>query len=210
MRVLTRPEVRRLFAPSARGGQDGGEDGMSDAEPGGGAGPPAAVRPAPEEYGQYFGRYVDLVPHGDVALRLETQLGDTLALVQAAPEAADRAYAPGKWTVKEVLGHLADVERVLSYRALRMARGDATPLPGFDEDAYVAAADFGARPLVEVAAELAAVRAATLALLRGLPAAGWTRRGTANGLETTARGVIWTIAGHELHHRRVLVERYGL
>jgi hypothetical protein len=171
---------------------------------------PAAVRPDPAEHGPYFGRYVALVPDGDVVRQLEAQLGDTLALVQAAPDAADRAYAPGKWTVKEVLGHLADTERVLSYRALRMARGDATPLAGFDENAYVAAAGFGARPLVEVAAELAAVRAATLALVRGLPAEGWARAGTANGLATTARAVIWTLAGHELHHRQVLRERYGL
>ncbi|MFW6200951.1 MAG: DinB family protein, partial [Gemmatimonadota bacterium] len=127
-------------------------------------------RPSPDEYSDFFARYLARVPEGDIVAILRGQLADTVALLDAVP--ADReghAYAAGKWTIKEVVGHLADSERVLAYRALRIARGDATPLPGFDENAYVPAGGFEARALAGITAELEAVRRATVALFEGLP-----------------------------------------
>jgi hypothetical protein len=131
--------------------------------------------------------------------------------LQALDDAAARhAYAPGRWTVKEVIGHIADTERVMAYRALRIARGDRTPLPGFEQDPYVAVAELNDRPLPELLAELAAVRAATVALFTGIPTAAWTRMGTASDAPCSVRALAYIIAGHELHHRALLHERYGV
>lgn len=168
-------------------------------------------RPGSDEFAPFYAGYVARVPVGDIVAILETQIDDTAALVAGLPaERAAYRYGPGKWSVREVIGHLADTERVMAQRALRFARGDGTPLPGFEENAYVAAADFEGRPLPGVVAELRAVRAATVALLRGLPDAAWTRRGVANGMPVTVRGLACIIAGHELHHRNILETRYGL
>lgn len=166
-------------------------------------------RPGSDEYAEFYGRYIERVPEGDIVAILATQLDDTLALLRELTETqALHAYAPGKWTIKQVLGHIADAERVFAYRVLRFARGDETPLPGFDENVYVPAGSFNDRPLASVIAELSAVRRATVALVAGLPEEAWTRRGTASGQTASTRGVVWTIAGHELHHRQILAERY--
>lgn len=166
-------------------------------------------RPAPNELDAYYHRYLERVPPGDIVAILATQLDDTLALLRDVDEArAITAYAPGKWSVKEVLGHMADVERVMSYRALRFARADDTPLAGFDENAWAPEGSFNARPLPSLLAELGAVRRATVALLAGLPLEAWTRSGTANRRPVTVRALAWIIAGHELHHRDVLATRY--
>ena len=117
-------------------------------------------------------------------------------------------YAPGKWSVSEVVGHLADTERIFAYRALRFARNDATPLAGFDENQFVPPANFDARPLPDLAEELRAVRLASVALFRRLDDAALARRGTANQVEITVRALPWIIAGHERHHVAVLKERY--
>lgn len=172
---------------------------------------PCIPRPAADEHIPYFGRYIALVPGDDAWPALESQLEDTLRLVRPLDEARARhRYEPGKWSVKEVLGHIADVERVFTYRALRFARADATPLPGFDENTWVPAADFDARPLADRIEDLRAVRAGTLALLRGLDEAMLKRGGLANDGHVTVRALAWMTAGHELHHRRLLQERYGL
>jgi hypothetical protein len=169
------------------------------------------ARPLEDEYSPYFGKYIALLPDEDILYLLETQMRATVALLaEVAEEQAEHRYAAGKWSVKEVVGHLSDTERVMSYRALRIARGDATPLPGFDENAYVAQADFGARTLQELVAELEGIRRATLLLLRGLPEQAWARRGRANDTEVSVRAVAYIIAGHELHHRQILVSRYGV
>ena len=166
-------------------------------------------RPAADEFPEYYARYVALVPDGDIAGTLSGQLEATLAPVAAlSEEQALHRYAPGKWSIKEVLGHVADAERVFAYRLLRFARADATPLPGFEENDYVPAGRFDDRPLADLVTELRAVRVATLALARGLPPDALDRRGTASGGSFTARGTLWIIAGHELHHRGVLRERY--
>ena len=168
-----------------------------------------ATAPDPSEYGAFYAGYVARVPTGDVRRTLEAQLLDTLAPLDEFGEArADHRYAPGKWSVREVVGHLADTERIFAYRALRIARGDATPLSGFDENAYVAAANFARRPLAELAAELRVVRAATVALLGGLDDEALARRGTANGHPLTPRAAAYVAAGHERHHAAILRERY--
>ena len=170
---------------------------------------PRFLRPEASEYAPFYAGYVALVPDGDLLDTLERQGEDTARILGALPEArGDHAYAPGKWTVKEVLGHLADGERVFSYRALSFARGDATPLPGFEENAWVPASGARDRSLSSLVAELRAVRGATLALLRGLPPGADLRRGVANEQEISVRGLAWVIAGHERHHLKILRERY--
>ena len=168
----------------------------------GGVGAAAPERPAPGEHTPYYGRYIDLVPDGDLVATLVRQGEETAALLTSiSPERARRRPAPGEWNAIEIVGHLADVERVLAYRALRIARRDPTPLEGVEDfDGYVAAADFAGRALADVAAEFAAVREASVALFRGLDPAAWARRGTADGNPISVRALGFIIAGHELHH----------
>lgn len=168
-----------------------------------------SLRPDPDEHASYQGAYIQLVPDEDIIALLATQLGDTLRLFDGLSEAqAETGYAPGKWSFKELLGHLADTERVFAYRALRISRGDATPLPGFEQDDYVAALDFNACTLDDLERELRAVRAATVYLFRNLPEEAMTRAGTTSGHRFTVRAAAYTIAGHERHHRRFLETRY--
>jgi hypothetical protein len=170
---------------------------------------PVIARPAPNEYAPYYGTYIAAVPDGDVLGLLATQVDQTAALLGGVPASRwGHRYAPGKWSVAEVLGHVIDVERVFAYRALRFARGDATPLPGFDENAWAPLSGYDDRPLPDITAELRAVRLATVALFRGFDAEAVGRRGTANQVEFTVRSIPWIIAGHERHHVRVLRERY--
>jgi hypothetical protein len=166
-------------------------------------------RPEPADYPAYFERYIRLVPDGDILETLARQMEESAAFLAAISD--DRArfrYAAGKWSVKEVVGHVIDSERVFAYRGLRFARSDRTPLPGFDENAYVAVAGFDRRPLADLAGELRLVRAASIALFEGLDEAALVRRGLANDREHVARSVPWIIAGHELHHLDVVRKRY--
>ncbi len=166
-------------------------------------------RPDPSEYAAYASIYVDLVDGDDILRAFEVQLAETVALLQpVSDEAAQSAYAPGKWTVKEVLGHIIDTERIFAYRALRIARGDTTELPGFEQDDYIRGANYNAVPLSVLLHEFRAVRQATLALYRNLPHEAWVRRGTVNGYSATVRGLAFTSAGHERHHVKILRERY--
>ena len=167
-------------------------------------------RPEPGEYAQYAMADIAAVP-GDDAIEALVWLNEqTPASFRALAEAAERGltYAPGKWTLKEVLGHLVDDERIFAYRLLCVARGEHAELPGFDEKRYAANAEFERRPLEQLIAEYSGVREATLLLLRGLPSAAWARRGRVNGYECSVRGLAFHIAGHELHHDRILRERY--
>jgi hypothetical protein len=171
--------------------------------------PPRYDRPDPSEYAPDYAGYIAGVPDGDLLSTLERQLRESRAALAGLPEVrGDFAYAPGKWTVKEVLGHVADAERVFAYRALSFARGERAALPGFDEKAWTPASGAATRTVRDLLEELGAVRASTLALLRHLPAEAPLRRGTANGREVTVRALAWIIAGHERHHLRVLRERY--
>jgi uncharacterized damage-inducible protein DinB len=166
-------------------------------------------RPAPDEYAAYYGKYVLLVPDGDLCDLLGRQVTETLALLRQVPEGrGTHRYAPGKWSLKEVLGHLCDTERIMSYRALRIARGDATPLPGFEQDDYVPAGRFDQRTLADLGVELSAIRQATVALFRHLDTEALARRGTASGNPFTPRALAYVIAGHERHHMAIVKERY--
>lgn len=166
-------------------------------------------RPAADEYAPYFATYVSRVPDGHIVTTLERQLGETLALVRAIPDSwGDHRYAPGKWSIREVLGHMIDTERVMAYRALRMARGDQTPLPGFDQDPWVKAAHFETRSIASLASEFEHVRWSTLDLLRPLDDEALLRRGTASGATLTPRALAYVIAGHERHHVTSLREQY--
>jgi hypothetical protein len=170
---------------------------------------PRTQRPAADEFPAYYGRYIDQVPDGDVVALLGQQIERTRNLLAALTDAQARfRYADGKWSPKEIINHLADAERVFSYRLLTFARADATPLPGFDENAWVPSSGADELPLAQVVDELAKVRGATIALLKSLPDAAWGRSGTANGKPISVRALAWIIAGHEVHHARVLAERY--
>ncbi|HEY0515376.1 MAG TPA: DinB family protein [Thermoanaerobaculia bacterium] len=167
------------------------------------------AKPEESEYLPYYGKYISLVPEGDILATLDEQIGETAAFLRAIPETqAGFRYAPGKWSIREVVGHLIDAERVFAYRALRFGRDDRTPLPGFEENDYVRNASFGALPLGDLVAELESVRRSTLFLLRHLDAEAWTRRGLANGAEISVRALAYIMAGHELHHRGLLRDRY--
>jgi uncharacterized damage-inducible protein DinB len=168
-------------------------------------------RPAAGEFDPYYALYIDKVPDGDVVSLLESQIRATAAALRNLPASkATYRYAEGKWSIGEVVGHLADVERIFTYRALRIARADQTPIEGFDENAYVPPAQFDRRALAELVEEFEAVRAATLALFRGLPPETWTRMGIANGKPISVRALIYIVSGHERHHLGTLRERYGV
>jgi uncharacterized protein (TIGR03083 family) len=171
----------------------------------------SAGRPEPDETPAHFVGYIGNVPERDPVAVLAAQIDVTAALLRGLSETdALKRYAPGKWSVKEIVGHLTDTERIMAYRALRIARGDETPLPGFDENAYVPPAKFDARPLSDLVAELRTTRAATLALFQTFDADAWRRRGTASGKPVSVRAIGYMIPGHERHHVEILKTRYGL
>lgn len=165
--------------------------------------------PESREYAPYYGQYISLVTGNDVIGALEEQGKEIVALLFSLSEQqAQHRYAPDKWSVKEVVGHVIDTERIFAYRALRIARGDATPIDGFEQDDYVRGAQFDKRTLAGLVEEFAAVRRATVLLYEGLEADAWGRRGTANQKEVTVRALAYLTAGHELHHRKILKEKY--
>lgn len=168
-----------------------------------------STRPASDEHAPYYASYVAQVPDGDVIATLAEQIGETLDLLRPlGDEQALFRYAPGKWSVKDVLTHMIDAERVFMYRALSFARGATDSLPSFDENAWAPAAEADAVPLDELLDEFAAVRSATVSMLAHFPPDAWRRRGIASGKGVTVRALAWITAGHERHHRRVLQERY--
>jgi len=167
-------------------------------------------RPGPGEYASYAREDVDAAQGDDAVGVLARQRDEVLGFFAALDERAVEGlrYAPGKWTVKEVLGHMIDDERIFLYRALCLARGEPRELPGFDEKLYAEGADFETRPLADLLVEYRLVRDASLAFFAGLPAAAWLRHGVVNGYPATVRGLAFHVAGHELHHLRILHERY--
>jgi DinB superfamily len=166
-------------------------------------------RPAAGEYDSYYGVYIGHVKGDDAMAPLLAQRRTTAEFFGTLSETQGvHRYAPGKWSIKEIVGHLADAERIFAYRLLRVARADATPLASFDENAYVPAGRFDRRPLADLAAEFATVRDATVGLLAGLEPDALARMGTASGKPISARALAWIIAGHEWHHLAVIRERY--
>jgi uncharacterized damage-inducible protein DinB len=174
--------------------------------------PVTAARPAKSEYDPYYEKYISLVPDDhDLLAALERQLQEMMMLVRSiSPEHALFRYEPGKWSIKEVLGHVIDSERIFAYRILRIARGDRTPIEGFDQDPYVKNGDFDKRSVATLGIEFEQVRRATISLLRHLSPEAWQRIGNASKVDVSVRALAYIIAGHELHHRSILKEKYGL
>ncbi len=167
------------------------------------------IPPAAGDFAEAYAGYVARVPAGDVVATMRDQLGETLSLLRAVdPSRTTTGYAPGKWSIRDIVLHMADTERVMSYRALRIARADTTPLASFDENAWTPAAGANARSMDSLLGELEATRRSTVAMLDGLPAEAWSREGTASGKRITARALAWIIAGHERHHLAIIRERY--
>ena len=169
----------------------------------------AIGRPIPAEHDPYYEKYISLVPDGDIVSTLSRQAETTLSLLGAIPEAeADSRYAPGKWNIKEVVGHVIDSERIFAYRALRFARNDPTPQPGFEQDDYVVNAAFAEVPIADLAAEFECLRRASVYMFKSLAADAWLRSGSANDAAVSVRALAHIIAGHELHHVAILRARY--
>ena len=169
----------------------------------------ASRLPDVSEYPTSHASYVQEAPEGDILEVLRKQSEEIQDLMGSLPlSMGGHRYAPGKWSLRELLGHLNDAEKCFEHRAYRFSRGDDSPLPGFDEDAYVAAGRSELRSLADLTAEFTHLRAATLATFTHLAPEGWDRRGIANGKEVTVRALAFVIAGHAAHHLRVLRERY--
>jgi hypothetical protein len=169
----------------------------------------AISRPGTDEYAPYYDRYISLVSGSDILTTLDAQRRQTVLLLSGRDEEdGDFRYAPDKWSAKQVLGHVCDTERIFAYRALRISRGDETPIEGFEQDDYVRNGPFAHVPLAEVIEDYIAVRRATITLFRNLDETAWMRRGVANKNPISVRAIAYLIAGHELHHRRVLEEKY--
>jgi len=167
-------------------------------------------RPQPGEFADYAKREIEAVLGDDVVEALAAQIEETLALLTPVDEnfAGAFTYAPGKWSLKQIVGHLSDDERIFVYRAMCVARNEPLELPGFDENRYVRFAGFETRTWPDLLEELRIVRSASLAFFRGLTAEAWMRRGIVNGYPASVRGLAFHVAGHELHHRRIVSERY--
>ena len=165
-------------------------------------------RPQAEEFPLFYNGYVDTVSE-NVLTELEQQMESFSALLRSiSAEKASFAYAEGKWTIKELAGHVIDTERIMAYRALRIARNDTTPLPGFDENDYVANAHFADRSLESLADEFAALRKANMNLIRSLNAIEIDRSGISNEKPISVRALIFIMAGHVNHHVAILKQRY--
>jgi uncharacterized damage-inducible protein DinB len=169
----------------------------------------AIMRPESGEYAEYYSRYVSLVPEGDVVATLERQLDDVLALLRSIPEEKETyRYEEGKWSIRELVGHVADTERIFAYRALRFSRGDRTPIEGFEQDDYVPTSGHADRSLASLVDEFEYIRRSTIALLAPLSDEAWARRGVASDNEVSVRALAYIIAGHVAHHIGILRSRY--
>jgi hypothetical protein len=166
-------------------------------------------KPDETEYLPYYGKYISLVPDADIVSQMGQQAEATLALLRGIPESqGGLRYAPGKWSMRELVGHVIDTERIFAYRALRFSRDDRTPLNGYEQDDYIRNASFDDYPLTELAAEFESVRRSTIFLFRHMTADAWMRKGLANENEVSVRALAYIIAGHELHHMQILRDRY--
>ncbi|MGA7990213.1 MAG: DinB family protein [Thermoanaerobaculia bacterium] len=169
------------------------------------------TRPRPDEYDASFETYVSRVPETDVLAALEHQPAElAAALASVSPEREHHRYAPGKWSIREVVGHMLDAERVFGYRALCVARGERASLPSFEENDYAATAGHDLRPLASLLEELTTLRASHVLMFRHLEDRAWERVGTANGRPVTPRALAFILVGHVRHHAAVLREKYGV
>lgn len=169
------------------------------------------IPPPPEEAAPFYERFLGAFPDGRVGFHLQQQISELQRLcTELDEETALFCYQPGKWSIKEVIGHLLDAERIFGYRLLRIGRMDATPLTGFDETAYVPAGQFNRRPIESLLKEFTLLRGSTLALMEGIPPEAWGFWGSANGYPTTARALVFIILGHTAHHLELLQRLYRL
>ncbi len=166
-------------------------------------------RPDPREHDPYYGLYVDQAPDGDILQILDQELAATATMLGGLSEEQSQfRYAEDKWTIRELVGHLIDTEWTFAYRGLCFARTDPAELPGFDQDLWARASNAGDQPLVDLLATFASVRQSSLAIFRGFEPEVWARTGVANGCSFSVRTMPYILAGHEIHHRKVLAERY--
>ena len=171
---------------------------------------PAMTRPDPSEHAPYYGKYIQLVPEDDIVQVMAIQIDETLGYLRALPDSAgDKRSAPDKWTIKEVVGHLSDSERVFAQRALFFARAIPIPLPSFEQDDWMRAAPFRIQRLEDLTAEFELVRRSNLCFFRQLNDEAWLRRGIASGCEFTVRSLAYILVGHERHHLEILKTRYN-
>ena len=167
------------------------------------------AKPQAGEYAPFAEKYISLIAEGDIVAILEQQRRNLVLLLSGRDEVdGDFRYATDKWTVKQVLGHINDTERIFAYRALRIARGDKTPLAGFEQDDYVRDGGHNQCTLSDLIEDFIAVRRASVSLFRNLQEDAWMRRGVANNHEFSVRALAYMVAGHELHHTRILSEKY--
>ncbi|MGY1462634.1 DinB family protein [Bacillus toyonensis] len=160
-------------------------------------------RPDANEYNPYYSTYINLIPNGDIIRILEQQMKETNLLLKDIPDSEGHfRYAPNKWSIKEVIGHIVDTERIMAYRLLSIARGETAELPGYNDDMYVL------RTAQDLLENLTVVRQSTVHLLKSLDKEAWLQRGIANNSEVTVLALANIIAGHELHHRQIIKERY--
>ncbi|MEH7351983.1 DinB family protein [Neobacillus drentensis] len=166
-------------------------------------------RPLENEYPEYYVPYVNLVSDGDLLPILKENLDATIALFEGISEEDGHfRYAPGKWSIKEVLVHMTDTERIMAYRLLRIGRGDQTPLAGFSENDYINGSQFNQLPIKNIIEDFIAVRKSTITLIQNMPEEAWIRKGFANDKEITTRAIAYIILGHAIHHCNIINERY--
>lgn len=167
------------------------------------------TRPEQTEYVSYYQQYIDKVPDGAILDTLERQVAHTLELLSGIDDKkANHRYASDKWSIKQLVGHVVDIERIFCYRALTFARNDKTPLPSFEQDDYVAGSNYDDQTLAVIADQLRVTRSATLAMFRSFDDETWLRTGVASGFEFSVQAIPYILAGHEIHHIGVLKERY--
>ncbi|HDR7719257.1 DinB family protein [Bacillus albus] len=167
------------------------------------------IRPKSSEYNPYYATYINLISDGNIIHILEQQIQDTNCLLKEISDSEGLfRYAPSKWSIKEVIGHIADTERITAYRLLSIARGETAELPGYNDDMYVLKADFNKQSMQDLLENLMIVRQSTVHLLKSLDKDAWLQRGNANKSAVTVRALAYIIAGHELHHLQIIKERY--
>ncbi|RLQ93236.1 DinB family protein [Falsibacillus albus] len=166
-------------------------------------------RPKAGEYAPHYSSYIKLVENEDILQILNVQMDDTVRLLEnLSGKEGEYRYAPGKWSIKEVIGHLTDTERIMTFRLLSFARGESAELPGYEDEEYVKKAGFNSLSIQEILEDFGAVRKSTIQLVKRLDEEAWSRGGNANGSYVTVLALAWIIAGHELHHRKIIEERY--
>ncbi|PAU93496.1 damage-inducible protein DinB [Aliifodinibius salipaludis] len=168
-------------------------------------------RPEPDEYGDFYEGYVNLVDEPNVIQSLIQQGQKVYALIQQLTgDEANHRYADDKWSVKEIIGHLVDTERIMAYRALCISRGEQTALPGYDHESYVERANFDKRSLQSLSIEYDALRNANISMFNSFSKEQMLQKGTANGVSVSVRAIAFIIAGHEKHHLNILGDKYGI